>query len=193
MGNIFFTSDLHFGHANILRYDNRPFESVEEMDYELVRRWNERVSPEDTVYVLGDVSWYDADKTKQLVSSLNGRKILIRGNHDKPGNGKIWGFDEEYDYKEIRPNGKKSLVVLSHYPITFFNRHHYGAYMLYGHVHATHEWNITENVKRQLERLDIPCNMFNVGCMLWDYAPVTLEEIIADQRFQKEQPEGTEV
>lgn len=191
MAKIFFTSDLHFGHANVIRYDNRPFASVEEMDRELVKRWNNKVSEEDTVYVLGDVSWYGHKKTRELISSMNGRKVLIRGNHDISNEGMLCGFDAEYDYKEVYLN-KKTKIVLCHYPIVFFNRHHYGSYMFYGHVHNSHEWNITESHKRDLERLDIPCNMFNVGCMIWNYEPVTFEEIINDSRFQPVRAEGVE-
>ena len=63
MPKIFFTSDLHFGHKNIIRFDNRPFSTVEEMDEALIRNWNAKVSDEDTVYVLGDISWYNDAKT----------------------------------------------------------------------------------------------------------------------------------
>lgn len=175
--SIFFTSDLHFGHANIIRFDNRPFTSVEEMDAELIRRWNNKVSPNDTVYILGDISWYNDQKTSEIISSLNGHKILIKGNHDRV-HGKVRHcFDEITDYKEIVLEGNKH-ITLCHYPIVFFNRHHYGSYMFYGHVHNSHEWNMTENYKFELEQLDIKCNMFNVGCMIWNYEPVTFEEVI---------------
>ena len=72
------------------------------------------------------------------------------------------------------------MIVLSHYPIPCFNRHYYGAYHLYGHVHTGFEWNMMEHMRRQMEELyDVPCNMFNVGAMIsyMDYTPRTLEEI----------------
>lgn len=175
MPKIFFTSDLHFGHKNIIRFDNRPFTSVEEMDATLITNWNKKVSPKDTIYILGDISWHDDQKTFEIFSSLNGHKILIKGNHDRI-HGKVRHcFDEITDYKEININGNP--IVLCHYPITFFNKHHYGAYMFYGHVHNSHEWQMTENYKYELEQLDIKCNMFNVGCMIWNYEPVTFDEI----------------
>ena len=178
--SIFFTSDLHFGHANIIRFDNRPFTSVEEMDAELIRRWNNKVSHDDMVYILGDISWYNDQKTSEIISSLNGHKILIKGNHDRI-HGKVRHyFDEITDYKEITLEGNKH-ITLCHYPIVFFNRHHYGSYMFYGHVHNSHEWKMTENYKYELEQLDIKCNMFNVGCMIWNYEPVTFEEVISQQ------------
>lgn len=182
---IYFTSDLHFGHKNIIRFDNRPFTSVEEMDKILIERWNNKVTDEDTVYILGDISWYDDQKTYEIFSQLRGRKILIQGNHDKV-DGKIKDcFEEICFYKEINLPGNVH-VILCHYPIVFFNRHHYGAFMLYGHVHNSHEWNMTENHKFELQQLDIKCNMFNVGCMVRNYEPVTLDEIL-QQEERKDQ------
>lgn len=173
----FFTSDLHFGHKNIIRFDNRPFTSVEEMDLAIIERWNKKVGKNDLVYILGDVSWYNDQKTCEILEQLNSRKVLIKGNHDRV-HGKVKDYFEEItDYKEIRLESGEQ-VVLCHYPITFFNRHHYGAYMLYGHVHNSHEWNMVEKYKFELEELDIKCNMFNVGVMLWNYEPVTFDEIV---------------
>lgn len=175
---IFFTSDLHLGHKNILDFDDRPFASVEEMEREIIERWNKKVSQEDLVYILGDISFYGDRKTCEIMEKLNGRKVLIKGNHDDWIDGKAETcFEEIADYKEIHLAGNIH-IVLCHYPITFFNRHHYGAYMFYGHVHMTDEWIMVENYKYELERLGIKCNMYNVGTMLWNYEPVTFEEIV---------------
>lgn len=176
---LFFTSDLHFGHANIIRYDDRPFASVGDMDNTIISNWNKKVSSNDKVYILGDVSWYDATRSAEILNELNGRKILITGNHDKNiGSISRQCFEYVAPYEELHLPGNDHLV-LCHYPITFFNRHHYGAYMLYGHVHNSHEWNFVKNYQRELHELDIKCNMCNVGCMLWDYEPVTFKEIDA--------------
>ena len=173
---IFFTSDLHFGHKNIIRFDNRPFLSVEEMDETIINRWNSKVSEEDLVYILGDISWYNDETTVELINRLKGRKVLIKGNHDRV-HGKVRHcFEEITEYKEITLDDKH--IVLCHYPIVFFNRHHYGAYMFYGHVHNSHEWQMTKNYRYELEQLDIKCNMYNVGCMVWNYEPVTFDEIV---------------
>ena len=175
---IFFTSDLHFGHKNIIDFDDRPFSCVEEMDRVLIERWNKKVTQEDLVYILGDISFYSNQKTCEIMKQLNGRKILIKGNHDDRIDGKAEAcFEEVTDYKEIYLAGNIH-IVLCHYPITFFNRHHYGAYMFYGHVHTTDEWVMVENYKYGLEQLGIKCNMYNVGTMLWNYEPVTFEEIV---------------
>lgn len=179
--NIFFTSDLHFGHKNIIRFDNRPFLNINEMDETLINNWNAKVKSEDLIYILGDFSWYNPDKTCEILDKLNGKKILIKGNHDKITYTMRQRFEEITDYKEIKlPNG--SNVVLCHYPIVFFNRHHYGSYMFYGHVHNSHEWQMTENYKHELEQLGIGCNMFNVGTMVHNYFPVTFEEITSNNK-----------
>jgi calcineurin-like phosphoesterase family protein len=84
MPKIFFTSDLHFGHTNVLNFDNRPFATVDEMNAEIVRRWNEKVSKDDTVYVLGDMIWKKSAKdAANVIRSLNGKIVLIKGNHDR--------------------------------------------------------------------------------------------------------------
>lgn len=84
MGKIFFTSDNHFGHERVIRFDNRPFATVEEMDAEMIRRWNAKVGKGDLVYVLGDMIWKTRnDDAPGLIKSLNGQIILIKGNHDR--------------------------------------------------------------------------------------------------------------
>ena len=81
---IFFTSDLHFGHENVIRFDNRPFDTVEEMDEEMIKRWNAKVGKGDIVYVLGDFIWKAAtNEAVSIIRRLNGQIILIKGNHDR--------------------------------------------------------------------------------------------------------------
>lgn len=81
---VFFTADMHFGHENVISFDKRPFETVEEMDEELIRRWNAKVDKGDLVYVLGDMIWKTRNgDAEALIRSLNGQIILIKGNHDR--------------------------------------------------------------------------------------------------------------
>lgn len=179
----FFISDLHFGHKNCLAYDNREFKSIEEHDEFLIQKWNETVGIHDDVWILGDISWYPSTKTIEIFSRLNGIKHLCVGNHDKkllrnPDLRKL--FVEIVDYKEIELDRGKG-IVLCHYPIPCYNRHYYGWYHLYGHVHTSFEWNMMKQIQFEMEALyDKPSNMFNVGCMVpgMDYTPRTLEEII---------------
>ena len=77
-----YISDLHFGHANILKFDNRPFRNTEEMETALIENWNSTVFAGDTTYILGDFCWGKEPEWKRIVPLLNGNKVLIRGNHD---------------------------------------------------------------------------------------------------------------
>ena len=177
----FYTSDLHFGHVNCLRFDHRPFETIEEHDKELIRRWNAVVDDEDEVWILGDVSWLKPADTAALLNRLRGRKKLISGNHDSHllrSDAFCSCFEEIAPYKEIKIC-KGMSVVLCHYPIPCFNRHFVGWVHLYGHVHTSGEWTMMEEMRKQFEQKGQKCEMINVGCMTpyMDYAPRTLEEI----------------
>jgi calcineurin-like phosphoesterase family protein len=179
----YFISDLHLGHVNCLSFDNRPFINIEEHDQTIIKNWNNVVGIDDDVYVLGDISWYNATKTIEILNGLNGKKHLIIGNHDSKliKNRELQKqFIEICDYKELSiSNGK--ICVLSHYPIPCFKNHYYGSYHFYGHVHNSFEWNMMKRIKYEMEELyTVPCNMWNVGVMIdyMDYTPRTLEEII---------------
>lgn len=175
---IFYISDTHFGHSGIIRYDNRPFMTVEEMDETIIQRWNDVVSDADMVYVLGDFSWYKEEETLKILYRLSGHKVLIKGNHDRISPRIARKFMRVCDYLEIKDNGQK--VILSHYPMPFWNGQFRNTIHLYGHVHNSHQWNICEHLRMELRQLqDIPMRMYNVGCMMeWiDYTPSTLAEI----------------
>lgn len=175
----FYIADWHYDHKNVLSFDNRPFTDVTEMNNELVRRWNSVVSSGDIVYILGDMFWCAPNVATPVIESLNGQKFLVKGNHDRWHDAK---FDKKFikidDYMEVDDDGRK--VVLCHYPIPCFKNHFYGWYHLYGHVHSSFEWNMTEHQRFLMEELyGKQCNIVNVGCMMpWmDYTPRTLEEI----------------
>lgn len=179
----YYISDLHFGHKNSLSFDNRPFTDIEIHDQAIINNWNNTVSIDDDVYILGDISWHNATKTIEIFKSLNGRKHLIKGNHDSKllRNRELQSlFVEICDYKEI-PLDNGRGIVLCHYPIPCFKNHYYRWIHLYGHVHNSFEYNMMESVKRQMEELyNIPCLMYNVGVMMpyMDYTPRMLEEIM---------------
>ena len=180
MSKIFYISDWHYGHANCIHFDNRPFKTVEEMNNALINNWNNVVSSEDTVYVLGDMFWCNTTKAIEVLDKLNGQKILIKGNHD---NCRDDNFKKRFtkidDYMEIKDNGRD--VVLCHYPIPCFKNHFYGWYHLYGHVHTSFEHNMMEHDKYLMNELYTrPCNMYNVGAMIdyMKYTPKTLDEIL---------------
>ena len=156
----FVTSDLHFGHKNIIKYENRPFQNIEEMDMTIIDIWNNTVSKEDTVYILGDFSWYKGEKTNLVLKQLKGNKILIRGNHDENFLKDIKFdkslFQEIYDYKEIKIN--KTKIIMCHYPIIDWNGKNNGSIHLYGHVHT-----ITNKDTEYMKTLEKEYNCMNVG------------------------------
>ena len=176
---IYYIADNHFGHKNVIRFDNRPFADTVLMDEVLVHNWNERVTEDDTVYILGDCFWKNEENSVKLIQRLKGHKHLIRGNHDRVHGRLRFYYESIEHYAEINDNDR--LVILCHYPIPFYKNQHCGAVMLYGHVHNTREQDFIEKWKRELWESEIPCNMINVGCMMeyMKYTPRTLNEILA--------------
>lgn len=181
----FYISDLHIGHENILRFDNRPFADVNEMNNKLIENWNARVRSDDTVYILGDFIWAKESEWPSIVGSLAGNKVLIRGNHDPKQFSAATRrmFQEITDLKEIKDSGKH--VVMCHYPIPFFRAGFAPtAFMLYGHVHQTIEYEYIAKLRREV-KANATCygtpngNFINVGCMMpyMDYTPRTLDLI----------------
>lgn len=180
MNTKFYISDWHYGHANILAFDNRPFKSLDEMNEALVGRWNNVVSDGDIVYVLGDMFWCNMETAISVLDKLNGQKFLIKGNHDRCNDNRFKKkFVKVTEYLEVEDGDKK--IVLCHYPIPCFKNHFYGWYHLYGHVHNSFEANMMEHTKYLMQELyGHECNMFNVGAMMpWmDYTPRTLRQIV---------------
>ena len=176
----FYISDWHYGHNNIIAFDNRPFKNVDEMNKALVDNWNSVVSEDDIVYVLGDMFWCSLNASISVLNGLNGQKFLVKGNHDKCNDGRfLKKFVKITEYLEVNDNGRK--LVLCHYPIPCFKNHFYGWYHLYGHVHSSFEWNMMEHDKYLMQELyGKQCLMFNVGAMMpWmNYTPRTLDQIL---------------
>ena len=176
-----YIADWHYGHANVIGYDNRPFQTMEEMNAALIERWNGAVTPRDTVYVLGDMFFsVKVKKAVEVLRELNGKKVLIRGNHDHLTRySEFCGeFEQIRDYLEIEDGWR--TVVLCHYPIPCFHNHFLEEQChLYGHVHNGFEWNMTERFKIAMEELGHNCEMYNAGAMMpWmDYTPRTLSVI----------------
>jgi calcineurin-like phosphoesterase family protein len=173
----FFTSDHHFGHANIIRYCGRPYGSVGEMNFDLTRRWNEVVAPGDHVWYLGDFAMGDRTAWPAYVAGLNGRITLVRGNHDAdPRTMRAAGFAEVSENLVVEVDGKK--LWLNHFPpaatdgADYKGRRGYvrpqapAAYdvALCGHVHE--KWTV-ENAT------------VNVGVDRWDFRPISLSQIEA--------------
>ena len=133
----YYISDCHFFHQNVLRLANRPYNTVEEMNEDIILRWNSRVTDNDDVYILGDMFFRfdNIQQVKDILNRLNGRKHLIKGNHDKFLKQIRWqDYFESFDlYKEIADENR--FVILFHYPIEEWNGFYRNSYMVYGHVH----------------------------------------------------------
>lgn len=157
---VFVTSDTHFHHSNIIKYCNRPFHNVEEMDGVMVRNWNNVVKPQDKVYHLGDVYFPQKEKSDWLFSRLNGTKVLILGNHD---NGKdqtlMKYFKRIYAYRLLPEYG----VLLSHVPVQENSLGSKCPLNIHGHTHDKGS----------------PKGPYRSACVeLHNYSPVLLEDLI---------------
>lgn len=186
----FFTSDTHFGHANIIKYCDRPFKDVPHMNEILVQNWNDVVGPDDTVFHLGDVAmgkWEDWDKS---LSRLNGHKHLIIGNHDRlfqeTNQHRLQRWYAEYDkYFETSTNAGSvtlsdgTLVYMSHFPYTGdshdgdrFESERLsddGTILLHGHTHSN-SW-VSRSAAGTLQ--------VHVGVDAHGYTPVSEDEVIS--------------
>jgi calcineurin-like phosphoesterase family protein len=176
---IFFTADTHFGHDKIIEYCNRPFRSVEEMDKEMIFRWNELIKSNDRVFHLGDFCFGDP---KRYLDRLNGDIILLRGSHDhedkyfaKDSIMNVSFSDDEY--------GHKRWIILCHYSMRSWYRSHYASWHLFGHHHG---------------RLPPHGLSFDVGVDVWGFRPISLHKVeekmatllpIVDLRRKRESPQ----
>jgi calcineurin-like phosphoesterase family protein len=158
---IYFTSDQHFGHENIIKYCARPFSSVEEMDEELIKRWNEKVKPLDQVYHLGDFT-LGIDHHKYL-DRLNGMVTFITPNfhHDSR-----WYtvLDKTIKIQDVLCSKfTDAWIFMFHYPVLVWDRKHYGSWHLYGHIHN--------------KEFSMPGFSMNVGVDFNNFYPVSYDEV----------------
>jgi calcineurin-like phosphoesterase family protein len=173
--NIFFISDSHFFHANVIGFDNRPFNDVNEMNETMITNWNSVVGEEDTIFYLGDLSFNRKNEAnKELVHKLNGKIHFILGNHDDEKEIiKLNRFETVSDYINLKVedddgnNGFQNIVMM-HYPILSWDKKYYGAWMLHGHCHQ----NLIESNPTFYENkvLDVGCNGIN-------YTPINYFEV----------------
>lgn len=172
---VWVSSDTHFGHANIIRYSNRPWHSVDEMNAGLIQRWNSCVKPNDIVYHLGDFTLSkDLEQIDEWLGAINGTIRLVRGNHDDWTQKSIDGLKNRHKIKWIKDyaerkfvvDGKKHKVVMCHFPMLFWHGSHYGSIHLHGHCHGNAQ---PHNVG--VRRYDV-----GVDCNNWH--PVSMECII---------------
>lgn len=188
--HIYLTSDMHFGHRNVIRFCERPFADEKEMTRSLIKNWNDVVKPNDFIFSLGDFSWWTGrHECKKLVEQLNGRKYLIPGNHCKEG---MYELVDDPDFHECSDivvlyvrgqegdlrfkDAKVYEIVLCHYPLGCWSHSDYtNCYQFFGHIHSRAGMPLTEfgnliNIKAGKQ--------MDVGTDRWGYAPVDLFDAI---------------
>ena len=169
---IYFIADTHFGDPKIISYCHRPFSSLEDMTNKLINNWNNKVKEDDVVIVLGDLSLYDLNTTKDIVSRLNGCKILVTGNHDKYSReeyiqcGFLDVFKDDFIIENKDDDILPSVLELSHKPQ---DTEHFDIFNIHGHIHD-------EPLEKQYPKLNKE-NHFCVSVEMTNYEPISIEEI----------------
>jgi calcineurin-like phosphoesterase family protein len=188
MRKILYISDTHFGHENSIKLDGRPFLNSDDMNQTMLNNWNSVTSKEDLVYILGDFMWNFKDTDFEFARQLNGRKRLIKGNHDKTHNTNYKRlFEAILDYEKIKDNDR--VIIASHYPMIAYDGSYAGRkYHFYGHVHQTEEYLRLKKFILENRTEKFPMEMYNVGAMMpyMDYTPRTADEIILNGRIKGE-------
>ncbi len=163
---IYFTSDLHLGHAGIIPACLRPFRDVKDMNETLIANYNAIVGKNDTVYILGDLSYkVPVEAIPNLLARLKGTKILIRGNHDNRSCDDLYKYVK--DFERITVEGMD--LTLMHYPMLSWPNRRRGAVHLHGHIHASYEYNETNR--------DLGIRRFDVGIDANNFFPVSAKQI----------------
>jgi len=161
----FFTADEHYGHANIVKYAGRPFRSVEEMDYTIISKHNDRVGPGDVVVHAGDFTLiHDTERVfREYVSKLNGNHIFLKGSHD------YWLNNRNASHEIWERKFPEAYIVVCHYAMRTWARSHYNSWQLFGHSHG---------------RLEPIGKQWDIGVDNNNFYPVNLEELksIMDMR-----------
>ncbi|MDR0831615.1 MAG: metallophosphoesterase [Bacillales bacterium] len=168
---IYYISDTHFGHYNIIKLTNRPFVSLEEMNSTLIKKWNNKVSNGDTVYIIGDLFYRSSEDPELILKQLKGKKHLIIGNHDKKWLNKVDLKKYFISVNELLTfsNGKNK-VTLCHYPMLCFE----GTYLIHGHIH-----------NNDLPLLKTMNNVLNASVEINNYEPVTFVELVKNNQIFK--------
>lgn len=192
---VFFTSDLHFGHRNILNFCQRPFEDIKDMEINLIKNWNSVVSNEDVVFVLGDTFWFNDRKSmRRILKQLNGKNIyLILGNHcdqktyNRLKSEEVLGdrinqlsdvvtlYLREYNPQNPEVPTMLGEIVLSHYPLMTWSHRDRGAINLFGHIHSGPRSLCTVDQ-------DLPLwkgKQYDVGADNNEYTPIEYKKVLA--------------
>ena len=169
---IYFTADLHFYHDKVIKFADRPFQNIEQMNKTLIKNWNSKIKSNDEIYILGDFTMKGHALAQEILYQLKGRKHLIKGNHDGFINSphfENYLFESISDYKEI--NYMNTQFILFHYPILEWDSFFRGSIHLHGHQHNHADYNL-QNLQNGIRRYDVGVDANNMS-------PVSADEIIA--------------
>ena len=170
----YYIADTHFGHESVLRFDNRPFCSIEENDRTLIEYWNARVTNNDHIYIIGDFAYRNEKPEEWYLKRLSGKKHLIIGNHDQKllKNEAAMKYFETVE-KMMHVSDGRHQICLCHYPLAEWYGFYKGHYHIYGHIHNS-ENDIAQFMHSRKRAL-------NAGCMVNGYMPVTFEELVQNR------------
>lgn len=174
-----YISDLHFGHNNVIKHDQRPFTDADEMDKVIIDLWNGRVQPDDTVYIIGDLCYKSQHSADWYLSQLRGHKILILGNHDShiPDDQKAMQHLEGV-HKMLTIKDGENSICLCHYPLADWDGAYHGTWHIYGHIH--------NRINDISEFMMAGGQALNAGCMINNYIPVSFNELVRNnEEFRK--------
>lgn len=170
---VFFTSDTHFCHTNIIEFCNRPFKNMEDMNETLIANWNKSVGPDDIVFHLGDFCLGDSGKWNRILDRLNGKIYLILGNHDLRNFRKSYAERFESVAMQMHIEVDNQKICLNHYPFLCYDGSYDGVWQLFGHVHTNR--NHTGNDAARLKLL-FP-TQYDVGVDNNDFTPVSFAQV----------------
>lgn len=193
--NLFFTSDLHFGHRNVINFCNRPFTDIKDMSEKLIENWNAVVTNNDIVFVLGDTFWFNDSRTiKKVLEQLNGKEIyILPGNHcdfdayhrvDDPRihlcQDIVCLWLTSADFERRHWHRKTMEIWMQHYPMSTWPHRENGAFHFFGHIHS--QEGKTEGVDQDLA---LHWNQADVGCDYWEWKPVLFEDLLTFMQNKK--------
>ena len=182
--NIFFTSDTHFCHANIIKFCGRPFKDVEEMNEALISNWNKVVGPTDIVYHLGDFCFAGSAEWHSILGRLNGRIHLIIGNHDEKNLRQ--GYEKLFE--SIVPQARLFIegynVYLNHYPFMCYPGYKPYTIQLFGHIHSSH--SKFDGLDAVIAKKSLQPSQYDVGVDWNNFTPISWREVIEKIKYQKE-------
>lgn len=186
--NTWVVSDTHFNHSAIIGYCNRPFKDANHMNEVMIARWNERVKPGDLIYHLGDVGLTKNDGgLDKIIARLNGKKILILGNHDKSAQ-RMMDFGFDFACESLAIQHFNHNLLLTHKPMKFkpYQKGLYIDYVLHGHIHNSTPESRKEHTGKG-ELVEIPSFNINLSVEMINYEPQSLSSVIKKKVYEDKQ------